>query len=94
MDNLRGLLGTRRMDKILNTWIRELCEVRKGLDEMIDEVLLLGFSHVEKMERDRIAKRVYVGGYLGSHSMGRPWNRWIDTVKECLKKEVWISGKQ
>ena len=38
------------------------------------------------MERDRITKRVYVGEYAGSYSVGRPWKRWIDTVKECLKK--------
>ena len=25
IDNLRGLLGIRRMDRILNAWIRELC---------------------------------------------------------------------
>ena len=33
MDNLRGLLGIRRMDRVLNAWIRELCGVKKGLDE-------------------------------------------------------------
>ena len=38
------------------------------------------------MERDRIAKRVYVGEYAGSRSFGRPRKRWIDTVKECLRK--------
>ena len=38
------------------------------------------------MERDRIAKKVYVGECAGSHSVGRLWKRWIDTVKECLKK--------
>ena len=37
------------------------------------------------MERDRIDKRVYVGECAGSHSVVRPWKRWIDTVKECLK---------
>ena len=31
-------------------------------------------------------QRVYVGECAGSHSVGRPWNRWIDTMKECLKK--------
>ena len=31
MDNSRGLLGIRRMDRVLNAWIRELCGVRKGL---------------------------------------------------------------
>ena len=35
---------------------------------------------------ERIAKRVYVGECTGSYSVGRPRKRWIDTVKECLKK--------
>ena len=39
------------------------------------------------MERDRIAKRVYVGECTGGHSVSRTWKRWIDTVKECLKKK-------
>ena len=55
----------------------------EGLDERIDEGVLLGFSHVE---RDRIAKRVYLGECAGSRSVDRPWKRWIDTLKECLKK--------
>ena len=63
------------MDRIPNARIRELCGVRKG--------------HVERMERGRIAKRGYVGECAGSHSVVRPWKRWIDTVKEC-----WMSGKQ
>ena len=40
MDNLRGLLGIRRMDRVPNAWIRELCEVKKGQDERIDEGIL------------------------------------------------------
>ena len=38
------------------------------------------------MENDRIAKRVYVGECTGSHSVGRLRKRWINTMKECLKK--------
>ena len=38
------------------------------------------------MERNKIAKRVYVGECAGSRSVGRPRKRWIDTVKECLRK--------
>ena len=37
MDNLRGLLGIRRVDRVPNARIRELCGVKKGLDERIDE---------------------------------------------------------
>ena len=38
------------------------------------------------MENDGIAKRVYIGEYAGSRSVGRPQKRWTDTVKHCLKK--------
>ena len=38
------------------------------------------------MEGDKIAKEVYVGECAGSRLVGRPRSRWIDTVKECLKR--------
>ena len=41
IDNRRGLLGIRRMDRVPNAWIRELCGV-KSLDERIDEGMLRG----------------------------------------------------
>ena len=66
----------------------------EGLDERVNEGVLRWFSHLERMENDRIAKRVFVGDCAGSCSVGRPRKRWIDTVKECLNKEVWLSGKQ
>ena len=56
MDNLRGLLGIKRMDRVLNAWIRELCRVTKGVDERIDEGVLRWFGHVERMGKDRIPK--------------------------------------
>ena len=45
------------------------------LGERIDEGLLHWFGHVEKMENDRIAKRIYVGEYAGSRSVGRSKKR-------------------
>ena len=54
----------------------------KGVDERIDEGILWWFGHVD---RDRIANRVYVGECAGSHSVGRSWKRWIDTVKHCVR---------
>ena len=52
--------------------------MKKGLDERTDEGVLRWVGHVE---RGRIAKRVYVG----SRSVGTPWKRWIDSVRECLR---------
>ena len=59
--------------------------MRKGLDKRNDEGVLQWFSHVERMEKDGIAKRVYVGECAGNHSVVRPWKRWIDAMKECLR---------
>ena len=59
----------------------------EGLDERIDQGVLRWFCHVERMERDRIIKRFYVGECAGNLSVGRPWKRWIDTIKECLRKK-------
>ena len=78
-DNLRGLLGIRRMDKVPNA---------------SDERVLQWFNHMEKMEKDKNAKRVYVGECAGSYSVGQLQKRWIDTVKDFKKKDVLMSGKQ
>ena len=69
-----------------NARIRVLCGLKKGLAERMDEGVLRWFGHVERMERDRVAKRVYVRVCARSRSVSRPRKRWIDTVKECLKK--------
>ena len=55
-------------------------------DERIEQGVLWWFGHVQRIENDRIAKRVYVGECAGSRSVGRPRNRMIDTVKDCLRK--------
>ena len=46
----------------------------EGVDEKIDDVLRW-FGHVERMENDRVAKRVYVGLSASSRSEGRPRKR-------------------
>ena len=56
MDNLRYLLGIRRMVKFLNARIRQLRGVTKGVDEKINEDVLRLFGHLERIENDRIAK--------------------------------------
>ena len=57
----------------------------KGVDERIDESALRWLGHVERVGKDRIAKRVYVRECSGSHSVDRLRKRWIDTVEECLR---------
>ena len=61
--------GTRSMDEVLNVRIKELCGVTNGVDERIDEGVLRLYGHVDKMENNRIAKRVYVGEYADNYSV-------------------------
>ena len=44
MDHFRYLLGIKRMDKVLNSQIKELCGVMKGVDEGV----LWWFSYLER----------------------------------------------
>ena len=74
------------MIKFPNVCKRELCGVTKMVDERIDESVLRWSGHWERIENDRIANGVYVRECVGSRSVGRLWKKWIDTVKECLKK--------
>ena len=50
IDNLKGLLGIRRVIRVPNARIREMCGVRKSLDERDDEGVLRWFDQVERME--------------------------------------------
>ena len=80
------------MDRVPNAWVRYLCRVKKGLDERIGEGMFWWFDHVERRENDMIAKRVCVGECAGSRSVYWSRKRWIDTVKECLRKRSLNAG--
>ena len=51
MENIRVLLGIRRMDRVPNAWIKELCGLVKGEDKRINESVLRWFSQLERMEK-------------------------------------------
>ena len=70
------------MDKFPYVRIRKLCRVMKRVYERVDGVLWW-FGHVQRMEINRVVKRVYVGESAGNRSVGRQRKRWIDTMKDC-----------
>ena len=49
MDNLSGLLDVRKMDRVPNGWIRELCGLIEG-----SMSVLHWFNYIERMGSDRI----------------------------------------
>ena len=62
MGNLRGLFGIKRIDRMPNAQMRELCGVKKRVDERNDESVLQWFGHIQRM--------VYVGECKGSRLVG------------------------
>ena len=74
------------MNKVLNAQILEFLGVMKMVDERINEDVLLVFSYVKRMENNRVAKRLYVGEFACSCSVGQLLNSWIDTMKEGKKR--------
>ena len=70
MDNLRGLLGIRRMDNPACT-SKAIVRSNEGKDEKTDEGVFRWLGRGERMENNRIAKRVYVVKCAGSFLVGR-----------------------
>ena len=50
----------------------------KRVNERIEEDVLHWFSHVERVENDRTAKRLYVEEFAGSSSGGQPRKEEVD----------------
>ena len=46
--------------------------MKQGLGKRFNEGVLQWFGFVERMERDRISKRIYIGESADSRSVGRP----------------------
>ena len=57
----------------------------KGMNG-INECVQQWFSHMKRKEKDRIAKRVYVGKCVGSCLVSRLQKRWINSLKDFLRK--------
>ena len=93
IDNLRSLQGIKRIDRVPNELIRKLRGVAKGVDEKTDERVLCWFGHIERIEKYKITKRMYVGEFVGSCLVGRSRKRWIDFVNDCLKNRDLNFGK-
>ena len=67
MDKI-SFLGIRRMDRVLNTQIRELCGMGKGWMKGLRKMFSI----------DRIVKRLYIGEFAGSSSASQPQKEEVD----------------
>ena len=47
----------------------------KRIDERTDETVHRWFNHIDRMGKDKVAKRVYMAVRMGSRSVCRPWKK-------------------
>ena len=85
MKCLRKTLGITRRDRWRNEDVRTNVGIEPCL-QYIDKQRIKWFGHLSRMTPNQPASRAYNTRYSGYKRKGRPRKRWIDGVKETLKR--------
>ena len=72
------------MVRVRNEEIRRRYGLQRSLSERGEAAVLRWFGHVERMEGERLMKKIYRAEVEGNRGRGRPKRRWMDGVKGCL----------
>merc|ERR1712002_1056172 len=84
MNCLRNICGRRRIDRVSNVEIRDMCNKNVSVSGRMDQGILRWFGHVERMGNERLVKRVYDSEVRGARRRGRPRKSWMNGVNETL----------
>ncbi len=89
---LRVACGVSRWDGLSNESVYEKCGMSgrgSGMGcvvEWVKRSTLRWFGHIERMENEEFAKRVYLSSVEGTNRRGRQLGRWEDKVKEYVSE--------
>ena len=84
MKCLRSMTGVSRLDRVRNEVVRARTGVRRELATRVDMNALRWFGHVERMDNERLLKKVMNAKVDGRSARGRPRFGWMDGVKRAL----------
>ena len=84
MKCLRSMTGVSRLDRVRNEVVRARTDVRRELAARVDVNVLRWFGHVERMDNERLLKKVMNAKVDGRSAKGRPRFGWMDGVKRAL----------
>ena len=87
---LRSMCGVSRLDRLRNDVERRMTGVRKELAVRVDRNVLRWFGHVERMDDDRLLKKVVSARVDGRGAKGRPRFGWMDGVKKALRDKMGV----
>ena len=84
MKCLRSMTGISRLDRVRNEVVSARTGVRRELAARVDMNVLRWFGHVERMDNERLLKKVMNVKFDGRSARGRPRFGWMDGVKRAL----------
>ena len=87
---LRSMCGVSRLDRLRNDVVRKMIGVRKEFAVRVDRNVLRWFGHVERMDDDRLLKKVVSARVDRRGARGRPRFRWMDGVKKALGERMGV----
>ena len=81
---LRSMCGVTRRDRVRNEEVRRRTGVTRELSGRAEQSVLKWFGHVERMDENRLVKRIVESDVRGVRLRGRPQLGWKDGVKRAL----------
>ncbi len=69
-----------------NDEVKQRCGLETDVIEKMRSNTLRWFGHVERMESERLTKRVYASEVEGVRGRGRPRFRWRDGILRYLRE--------
>ena len=86
MGCLRSMCRLSLRDRVRNEEVRRRAGVERKLSGRVDQSVLRWFGHMERMDEERIAKRVMKSDVEGNRGRGRPNLGWMDGVRSALRE--------
>ena len=91
------MTGVSRLDRVRNEVVRVRKGVRRELAARVDMNVLRWFGHVERMDNERLLKKIMNAKVDGRSARGGPRFGWMDRVKRALndrRKDVREASEQ
>ena len=82
---LRSMCGVTRMDRVRNEEVRRRTGVLQEMSERAEKRLLQWYGHMERMNEERLVKKIAKSEVRGVRPRGRPRMGWMDSVKRVLE---------
>ena len=84
MKCLWSMTGVFWLSRVKNEVVRARTDVRRELAARVDINVLRWFGYVERMDNERLLKKVMNAKVDGTSARGRPRFGWMDGVKRAL----------